>query len=918
MSEPAQQPGTGTARSAATPSPPPAPAEDGVPFSLDGRPATARKGELIIAAAERAGTFIPRFCYHPRMRPVGMCRMCLVEVSGPRGATLQPACFLEVQADMEITTDSDKVKKAQDGVLEFLLINHPLDCPVCDKGGECPLQDQTLAYGPGETRFVEEKRHFEKPIPLSELVLLDRERCIQCSRCTRFADEVAGEAQIDFHGRGEMLEVNTFFERPFSSYFSGNTVQICPVGALTATPYRFTARPWDLDQVESTCTTCAFGCRAAVQSSANRITRLLGLDSDAVNQSWLCDKGRFTYESTNAPERIAEPFVRKDGELVAVSWHEALAAAATGLRAAATPAAAGSTNTGAGSGSGVGVIGGARLTNEGAYAWARLAKGVLGTDSVDAQLGDGLPAEVVLGLPAATIDETVNAETVVLLTGDVREELPVLFLRLRAAALSGRTSIVELSPRGTSLTPYAAASLRYVPGEATALVRSLFEGTETEDQSLAEARRLVATDDVVVVAGRPSLAEDGALVAEALGALAGALPKARFLCGLRRGNVRGALDMGLAPGVLPGRVSLEEGRDWFAAAWGRVPAERGLDAAGMLAAAAAAGDGSGGSPDQPIHALVLLGAEPLSDFPDGRLARRALDGAEFVVAVTSQPGGECDAADVILPAAEAHERRGTTTNIEGRVSRLGHKLVAPGQAWPDWMIAAELAVHLGEDLGIDSLAAVWDEIERLAPSHAGMTAAVLDARGAADGVVAPMDGLARRLPSPIDPIAIPGVESVERQGAPPRAGLAEPPDVAEGTARPATRGQLARPAVLSGPPPVAAPHVGLTDSYSMRLVVSRTLYDEGAANSASPALAALVQPAPLRVSPSDLDDLGVTPGGEVRIRTATAEAVVVAVPDPTLPPRVVATVFNVPFGESTVADFIDISSPVVELRMETP
>ena len=240
------------------------------------------------------------------------------------------------------------------------------------------------------------------------------------------------------------------------------------------------------------------------------------------------------------------------------------------------------------------------------------------------------------------------------------------------------------------------------------------------------------------------------------------------------------------------------------------------------------------------------------------------------------------------------------------------------------MIAAELAVHLGSDLGVDSLAAVWDEIERLAPSHAGLTGAMLDAVGAADGVIVPLagptDGQARRLPSPIDPIAIPGVESVERQGAPPRAGLAEPPDITEeaGVARAATQGGLARPTVLSGPPSVATPHVGPTDSYSLRLVASRTLYDEGAANSASPALAALVQPVTLRVNPSDLDDLGVAAGGEVRIRMATAEAVVVAIPDPSLPRRVVATVFNVPFGEGTVADLIDSSSPVVELRMETP
>ncbi len=241
--------------------------EERTTFTLDGRRVTARKGEVLIAAAERAGTFIPRFCYHPRMKSVGVCRMCLVEVSGPRGATLQPSCFVEATEGAEVVTDSDKVKKAQDGVLEFLLVNHPLDCPVCDKGGECPLQDQTLAHGPGETRFVEEKRHFEKPIPISELVLLDRERCIQCSRCTRFAADVAGESQIDFIGRGERLEVNTFPDLPFSSYFSGNTVQICPVGALTAAPYRFSARPWDLDQVESTCTTCSVGFRVAVQSS---------------------------------------------------------------------------------------------------------------------------------------------------------------------------------------------------------------------------------------------------------------------------------------------------------------------------------------------------------------------------------------------------------------------------------------------------------------------------------------------------------------------------------------------------------------------------------------------------------------------------------------------------------------------------
>ncbi len=441
---------------------------DTVTFTLDGREVTGHKGEMLIAAAERAGTFIPRFCYHPRMKSVGVCRMCLVEVSGPRGATLQPSCFVEVSEGSEVVTTSDKVKKAQDGVLEFLLINHPLDCPVCDKGGECPLQDQTLAYGPGESRFVEEKRHFEKPIPISDLVLLDRERCIQCSRCTRFAAEVAGEPEIDFIGRGDQLEINTFPELPFTSYFSGNTIQICPVGALTATEYRFSARPWDLDQVESTCTTCAVGCRVAVQSSANRVTRLLGIDADPVNHGWLCDKGRFAFESVNSDDRLCEPLVRKNGELVPATWYEALDAAAAGLTAAQ--------KSRAGKPGAIGVIGGARLTNEGAYAWAKLAKGVLGTDSVDAQLGDGLPAELVLGLPRATIDQAAAADTVVLLSGDLREELPVLFLRLRSAVVDGDLSLVELSPEATSLTPYAEASLRYRPGEATGLARAIIDG----------------------------------------------------------------------------------------------------------------------------------------------------------------------------------------------------------------------------------------------------------------------------------------------------------------------------------------------------------------------------------------------------------------------------------------------------------
>jgi NADH-quinone oxidoreductase subunit G len=897
-----------------------------VELTIDGRRVTAPGGQFLIAAAEDNGVFIPRFCYHPRMKPVGMCRMCLVEVSGPRGPTLQPACYVPVADGMEVTTTSAKVRKAQDGVLEYLLVNHPLDCPVCDKGGECPLQDQTLAFGPGESRFVEEKRHWAKPIALSDLVLLDRERCIQCGRCVRFAAEIAGEPQIDFLVRGDALEVNVAPGHPFTSYFSGNTVQICPVGALTAAPYRFVARPWDLDQVESTCTTCAVGCRVVVQSSANRITRLLGMDVDPVNQSWLCDKGRFGYEAINSADRLTEPLLRRraGAELEPASWAEALAEVAARLSQVRTERGAGA----------IGVVGGARLSNEDAYAWAKLAKGVVGTDNVDAQLGDGLDAELVLGLPRATIDETCAASCVLTLSGDLREELPVLYLRLRGALDAGAVRLVELAPRHSVLGAEATAALRYRPGELAAVVDALVESAAgragAPPEALdAEAFEAAATalaqagpdgGGVVVVLGRPSVAEHPGLVGQAALALARAWPKARFLPALRRGNVMGALDMGLAPGVLPGRVGLEQGRSWFSAAWGAVPEARGRDTTGMLGALAA-GD---------MAALVLLGADPLSDFPDRSLVERALEAAELVVAVDTFLSPSSARADVVLPAAGAHERAGTTTNIEGRVTRLGQKLVAPAQCWPDWMVAAELAARLGGDLGVSDVAGLWDEIERLAPSHAGVTRAVLEGPAGRDGVVVPLTRAAVGVPSlrvrPFDPMATPGIEAVERQGAPPRAGLAEPlgaegeplePRSPAGRATPPA--QSAPPALLRPPATVAAPHVSGPDGYGVRLVSGRRLYDGGAVVEASESLAPLAGLSLARLHPQDLERLGVRPGGRVRLRAATAAVVLEAHGDPGVPMGTVSVPFNLDAdGAAGASALIDATAAVTELRLETP
>jgi NADH-quinone oxidoreductase subunit G len=611
---------------------------DTIEITVDGKTIEATPGELIIDACERAGVYIPRFCYHPRMEPVGMCRMCIVEVDTGRGPALQPSCMLTVAPDMKVDTRSEVTTKAQDGVLEFLLINHPLDCPVCDKGGECPLQDQTLAYGPGESRMVEEKRHYEKPIPISDTVNLDRERCILCDRCTRFAKDVAGDTLIHFQDRGNQTQVNTFPDHPFASYFSGNTVQICPVGALTATPYRFKARPWDLQQTESTCTSCSVGCRVVIDTSRNEVLRYQGVDIDPVNWGWLCDKGRFDFEAVQHDDRLAAPQLRRsaDAPLAEARWSDALAAAASAIRS-------GLDRSGP---SGVAVLGGARLTNESAYAWAKLAKGVIGTDNVDAQLGDGLPAEAVLGLPRATIDDVcAKGGTVLLLAPDLKEELPVLFLRLRHAVVRDGVKVIELSPAETTFTELAAASVRYRPGEAVHALGALLDGGRAPDgadpEQVAKASSLLADGPITVVVGRASMADSGDHIVDAVSYLLDARPDTRFLPVLRRSNLHGALDMGLAPGLLPGRVSLDSGREWFFTAWDAVPAERGLDAAGILAAAASG----------KIDTLVLLGADPLADFPDHQLAVQALAGARSVIALDLYLSESAAQADVVLPAA---------------------------------------------------------------------------------------------------------------------------------------------------------------------------------------------------------------------------------------------------------------------------
>jgi NADH-quinone oxidoreductase subunit G len=853
------------------------------------------------------------------MKPVGMCRMCIVDMDTGRGPALQPACMIEVAPDMKVDTESAATKKSQDGVLEFLLINHPLDCPVCDKGGECPLQDNAYAYGPGESRFVEEKRHYEKPVPISDLVYLDRERCILCDRCTRFANEVAGDPLISFINRGSQTEVNTFPDHPFASYFSGNTVQICPVGALLARPFRFKARPWDLDKVESTCTSCAVGCRVTIEESRNHVLRYQGVDVDPVNWGWLCDKGRFDFEAIESDDRLSEPLIRKrgdnsdEGELIAATWAEALGAVAEAV-AKAKPAA-------------VAVLGGARLTNEAVYAWAKLAKGVIGTDNVDAQFGDGLPAEVAIGLPQATIDEVcAEGGTVIVASGDLKEELPVLFLRLRDAVVNRNVKVIELCATTTGLSPLATVSLLHRPGESHRAMAALVGGSSSGSGDgdavvagdLTAARALLDAGPVTAIIGRQSMAESADSVVESAALLREANPEARFLVALRRANIRGALDLGLAPGVLPGRVSLDEGREWFADRWPGVPSERGLDATGILTAAA----------DGLIDVLVLLGADPIRDFPDHGLARRAIAGARKVIAVDTHVNDSGQQADVVLAVAGYAEVDGTTTNVEGRISSVTQKVTPPGTSRPDWMLAAELAYRLNADLGLESVAGIWDEIERVAPSHAGITRTLLDSPAGSDGVVAPLrpevaaaaegthvqiTGVQGTQPDAMELArAAEGAES----GSQPTGGQAPEEAVDEAVAdatAPENASEPRRPEPISfvRGEPFEAPAV---DSYSLRLIATRKLYDNGTLVQHSPSLSGLAPGSRLLVNPHDLDRLGVTDGSVVKITSSRATVDYAAHGSDAVASGTAVLAFNQPGADPAV--LIDATEPATDIRVE--
>ena len=683
-----------------------------VTITLDGVDTPVPKGKLLIDAAEAVGTYIPRFCHQARLKPVAICRMCLVEVEGPRGKALVPSCTQPCNEGMVVETTSAVVQKVQEGVLEFLLLNHPLDCPVCDKGGECPLQDHTIAYGPGESRFVEEKRHYEKPIEISELVLLDRERCILCARCTRFSDEISGDPLIEFIDRGNGTQILTFFDEPFASYFSGNTVQICPVGALTAKPFRFRARPWDLEAIESVSMVDSVGSKVSVQTSQNTVLRIDGVDSDTTNHGWLSDKDRFIHQAIQSEDRLTMPLVRKDGKLVEAEWGEAFDIVAERLGALLGGEIAG--------------LGGTHSTNEEAFAFGKFLRSVVVTPHMDAQLDDAIADDFLAAVvDRAEINDLETAKTILLWAGDLKEELPVLYLRVRRAATILGADLIVVHPRWTGLSDVAKHVITYRPGEGADTLRRLKAGTD----SLADARETLNFGPVVALIGRTGGAEDPRL-AESVAAFVRELPDATILPLARRPNVYGALDMGVSAELLPGRVSVHDadGRAALEDHWGPLPEGRGKHATEILESLR---DGS-------IRALITLGADPIGNHPQPGLAAEAIEAAEFVVSLDIFLNQTSSRADVVFPVAGYGESEGTVTNLEGRVQKLNRIVAAPGQARTTWSVLDELAQRMGGNLSAHSAEALMKEISTVAPAYRGIDWALLDWGDGRDGVVVPM------------------------------------------------------------------------------------------------------------------------------------------------------------------------------------
>jgi NADH-quinone oxidoreductase subunit G len=698
----------------------PRPERAEITFSIDGREVRAPENIMLADGAKYGDIEIPVFCYEPKLgAPVGACRMCLVEIEGiPK---LQTACSTPIKDGMVVHTQTARVKEAQEAVVEFLLINHPLDCPVCDKGGECPLQDISFGWGGGKSRFIEPKRHFKKPLELSPLIAIDRERCILCYRCVRFSQEISEDYQLILLDRGAHTFVGTFDGHPYVGPFSGNIIELCPVGALTSIAYRFRARPWDIEGAGSLCMLCPSQCNTSLTVRDDRLMRVLARQHDGVDDGWLCDKGRFAYQAVHSDERVTEPQIRdSDGELRPATWDEALDAAAELLRAA---------------GERVGGLAGSGATNEEGLLFARLLRDGLGSPHLDSRPRGAVDLDRMRRLAApglqAAVPDLEFAHGVLVLDCEPIDEAPILDLRIRKGVRRNSVKLNVATSRPSALDPIAAGSARFAPGHAVAFLEALSAALDesAEDAasngpseldglaasagaSAADLRGLAGAlrgEEIVVLYGERLLdAGDGAgadwllAIADQLG-VAGA--DGAGLLGIPDGtNGRGLREVGVLPNAGPGFSETTVG----------------LDAPGIAGALA------GGE----LSVVYLLGCDPIRSHPDQGAWEAALGAADGVIAhATLLTEGIRAHASVVFPGEAAAEKEGTVTHPDGRVQRLRPAIGRPDEVGAELEVLGELAERLGQAPGVSNARECSSEVFETVPFYAGLTLEQLAGRG---------------------------------------------------------------------------------------------------------------------------------------------------------------------------------------------
>jgi NADH-quinone oxidoreductase chain G len=717
---------------------------DLVTLTIDDRQVSVPKGTLVLDAAAKLGIEIPVFCSHPKLDPVACCRMCLVEISGPRGMMLQTACSVPVAQDMVVKTDTQQVKEVQEANLAFILLNHPLDCPICDKGGECPLQDQTMQFGPGLSQLVEPKRMKNKNYLISDTIVLDQERCVVCWRCIRYLEEWEDKPQLALFERGGKTIIDIQDGKPVDAKTSGNIIDICPVGALTNRVARFSYRPWEIERTPSICTQCSMGCNLRIDTRTHKLRRVIGRENMQVNDQWICDKGRFANAWVNDEGRLTMPLVRKNGELTPAPWSEALALVAEKLQALKQQHGADA----------IGAIGSAKLSNESNYLLQRFMRQLIGTNNIDhrdggdvAALPTGMPALADVMKPQYGPDP--KHDVIMLVGVDPSEEMPVLDVHLKRAVRRGKAQLVIVHPRQIELTRYNGPFLQANPGTETTLINGLLLAlTVAKNDTTSEAHKLSAgasdrqveqlcgvsmTDvrkaaDALAGAQNPLIiygpmvarGELGAALRQALTNLALYLGKPENLAyiGLEA-NSQGCRDMGVLPDRLPGHAALDDrmASDLLGKLWGcALPVHPGKTYKQMLDAAGSE-----------IKALYIMGANPASERPTWA---DNLDKLDFLVVQELFLTETAAKADVVLPAVSWAEQDGTFTNLERRVQRAPKALGNPqSKAAPDWMILDHLATYFDAQWGHASAQAVTAEIAQAAPIYNGLTWEALGDQG---------------------------------------------------------------------------------------------------------------------------------------------------------------------------------------------